>query len=148
ILVLLKFITPPVVYLSIPWPESGATEAAGPQPEVVVSAQTADSFVDEDQTVLLATEQSRSELPVSESQAAGLGELPALLTQWQSLLPRVKPPALAIWLLGSACWLGLFAWRVQRFHRLLDAAPSGSARLVAEVKDIARRFGRGSVPEI
>ena len=93
-----------------------------------------------------------ADIPVFALEAAG--PLPALLQP----VPPVAPAAsaqfpwpqvlLGVWAGGSAAWLGLVAWRVRRFTRVLKLAADPPTWFAAEVAAVARLLGLKATPAV
>ncbi len=145
LLVLLKFVTPPLIDVPIPWPAepSRATEAEAPaapdENAVEVEAVPAADEAETPAVVELAG-------PVSEPAEDGAPDrrdepAAAPAFEWRPLLP-------AAWLGGSLVWLALAAWRGGRFARLLRYARPAPTWLQREADGLAARLGLGRAPVV
>jgi beta-lactamase regulating signal transducer with metallopeptidase domain len=142
LLVLLKLVTPPLVPVRIPWPDTPELVAgpAGPPPAVTLSGPPA-LVVPEHQ------EEAGDEAPPGAVPPAGedIGEddegapsaNPPQLFPAPAVAPTSWTQCLAVaWLAGSAAWFLLAGLRLSRFGRLLRHARPAPA----EVRELARRL--------
>src|SRR5262249_44818338 len=136
LLVLLKLVTPPLVPLSLPWPESaphrpapiaGTTPAASVSPAVLGGPSMADE----------PGPLAANVLPVPPARPAA----PAFCA-------RCPHPALGAWLAGSLLWWGLAARRLRRFRRLLRPAVRAAAPVQERAGQLAARLGIPRCPPV
>jgi bla regulator protein BlaR1 len=175
LLVLLKLITPSLIEFPIPWPDfaarpldSAATQnepepsgrASGgeykpeaPAKDVPQSSLALQAWVPNSAAVpAIASEspESRSAHSSADSStpavAADSQTSDAIFAQVASIpwLPMLA----GIWLVGSAAWSSLIAYRISRFHRLLRCARPVSDRLREQAQELAKRLGLAACPDL
>ncbi|HYT88007.1 MAG TPA: M56 family metallopeptidase, partial [Gemmataceae bacterium] len=160
LLVLLKLITPPLVFVPVSWPEPDA-----PAAPVVALAPVPLPIPEIPERV---EEPIRPDVaPVEDGPDAwdnpGPADLPVPPAPEPPLVPAQLPPlpavlagdgapwptiALALWLGGSACWFVLALGRIRRFQRLLRHATTAPMELQVEAETLAARLGLARCPRV
>jgi len=162
ILVLLKLITPPAMWVPLAWPEAWtraatepATDAAEPAEELKLTSTTDAAPAPEDM-LECCTEvvSSDEEAPLPTLEAS----LPPVAAQPMESRPATTEPgwsgghwqnaALMTWLVGSGLWFVVGVWRIYCFNRLLRFGKPAPAGLQAEARGLADRMGLPRCPEL
>lgn len=130
LLVLLKLITPPLVTLSIPWPQTEKTDV--PSAEAPPSLDTTTGRLTPAGEAPDRPADEQLDQPTDEQldQPADAGRSPPSLTE------ITIPLVVAVWLTGSFAWWTLAAVRLRRFQRLVRQARPAPT----EVGEQARRL--------
>ena len=150
LLVLLKLITPPLIWLPLPWPTStpsGEELAANPvgsggEDICYVRVSTApQDMVDalEAHIQLLNEQLAHQEASFAVFFATSANRI------W---LDRASWFAALVWLLGTACWFAVAFWRLWRFGTLLRHAVPANEELNATTRRLADRLGLRSHPTV
>jgi beta-lactamase regulating signal transducer with metallopeptidase domain len=165
LLVLLKLVTPPLVHVPLPWPETAPPTPTESAPDVQPIA-AAPEPVAEVPPVLLAVEQPQlpdgpeenEDNPIPAETPAPLPPpVPAAVPAPPPIPPAVPeaegPPRwpgvlVLAWLVASAMWLTAALVRLRRFHRLLAHARPAPAALQAEADALALRLGLKQAPAV
>ncbi len=155
LLVLLKLLTPPLVWVPVPWP--AAPVAAAPNPVAVEAGATALAEVDTGATT------AGGSGPFAEDGAADFGGDEWQVQRLASALPDEHGPAappdydwqawwetavLGTWLAGSALWFGCALRRLLRFQRLLRHAKLAPIQLQKQAERLARKLGMTRTPTV
>jgi beta-lactamase regulating signal transducer with metallopeptidase domain len=147
LLVLVKLVTPPLVPIHLPWPDSiinaadEKVERSSPKPECDFAAPSADRALVRPLAVELALQdrlqdEGGDSSPDTPAQRATPGSI-----DWREAL-------LSIWLGGAALWFGRTGWSVLRFRRLLRSAKPASAAQQSEVRALAARLELTRAPQL
>lgn len=146
VLVLLKLVTPPLVFVPVPW----LTEEASSD-----SAPAADS---PGIAVLMAfpDEMAAGDIPLEATAHLALPAEPATDPENAEVITAAVPTtgsgpnwlliAGGCWLIGSAAWFTLAVGRARRFHGLLHFAQPAPHRLQREIACLAERMGLARPP--
>jgi beta-lactamase regulating signal transducer with metallopeptidase domain len=150
LLVLLKLVTPPLVFIPVTWP----TAAEPTRLDDTSVTQAPSPALEEDSLPPLPNEE-RSEVvvlsavPVIEEPAALAPAAPDAVTpelvNEPPLWPRVLP---IVWVLGSLGWFTLACWRLHRFRRLLKHVQPASAALQERARRLAGQLGLARFPTL
>jgi beta-lactamase regulating signal transducer with metallopeptidase domain len=137
LLVLLKLLTPPVVYW--PWPVPGLSRLL---PASTDAVETDASPVNEQ---LAAQFQALLALQHRQASDQASGPMPATPAREQTVWAAsaagwLLPLALGIWCTGTVLMAGLHALRIRRFRRLLEQAQWPPSWLKQQVRELARRL--------
>jgi beta-lactamase regulating signal transducer with metallopeptidase domain len=147
LLVLLKLLTPPLVRIPMPWPETElpavAIAAQPPSDEIVVRVDLDDALPEAEP---LAEEPNDAGIP-EESPLAAAPPVPTTRDASSSSLDGMTILAIC-WLSGSTLWLLLALKRMRSFHRLLRYSTPAPSWLLDEVAALARRLGLGRTPAV
>jgi bla regulator protein BlaR1 len=163
ILVLLKLMTPPALWVPLSWPESLSgsqidSRTIDPDPPLAGNEPSAEDTL----ALLLQDTQACTDLldaapeenvpaPSSEEVAparptvtAGQTAVAMLPTEWMA--DHWAACMFFTWLAGSVAWLATGAVRIHRFHRLLRFGKPAPAGLQEEAQALARRLGLQHCP--
>ncbi len=152
LLVLLKLVTPPLVYVPIPWLEENAAApppTADLRPGLALTGPIASPDAMEGVWVegvpLISAELPELVGPPEPPRAIDPPVPPAA-----PVVSEVSWPLLigACWLGGSVLWLAWAAWRIARFRKLLRSARPASAKLQAQAAEIAGKLGVHRCPGV
>ncbi len=161
LLVLLKLVTPPLVWVPIEWP----TRAAPPVAETVaspgentsppnVSATVVEDptgpfavetipGTDEPRIVVTATPAASEEVePPAPAPATPAPAAPSWLADWW------QAAVIGVWLAGSALWFWCAARRLGKFQRLLRHARLAPVPVQKQTEKLARKLGMKHAPPV
>ncbi len=151
LLVLLKLVTPPLVYIPVAWPMGTESER-----EVVIREEPAiepsggsrfarPTLQPQEQTAPVA------DLPESEEGVADIEALPPSEepSRPASVAPDLWPQMLRIaWAVGALAWFVLVLERLHHFRRLLRFARPAPPALQERTRRLARSLGLKSCPRV
>jgi beta-lactamase regulating signal transducer with metallopeptidase domain len=145
LLVLIKLITPPLVYVPLPeWRTEAAADLAKdvkPPLEAPAAERPSEPAVMPDpELIARVLEEARAAQLLTPPPAAVEPVLPAEPI-WPALLA-------AAWLAGMVIFFGISAIQVHRFRRLLRFARPADAELVEQARAVAARLGLANCPAI
>jgi beta-lactamase regulating signal transducer with metallopeptidase domain len=156
LLVLLKLVTPPLVFVPISWPERAA-----PAPEVAAAPVIPPAPVGAVAQPAPAGDDPPEQVPEE-------GEVPPVAADAPPMaaepVPPQDPPAVVavvpgagvpwlllagtLWLAGSACWFAVALCRIRRFHTLLRHAAPAPAEVQEDASRLAARLGLARCPRV
>jgi len=162
LLVLLKMLTPPLVWVPVPWPQKAAepdpvTAAPAPHPESTFAPAALVEPVagplefaeigggaEEPRIVARVAADADPETTLSSPDAQPAAPLP---------FPRWWPDwwqtaVISIWLTGSAVWFTCAIRRLARFQRLLRHARLAPVQLQKQAQRLARKLGMTGAPTV
>jgi beta-lactamase regulating signal transducer with metallopeptidase domain len=169
ILVLLKLLTPPLIWVRVPWPGVGESSLArsdmkapalAPRPEPEAGQSPPGPAREKDGEALPWEEDGPNPERALPAQDEPLAQGPAPEEPAAGPLPAVEAPAspawesfwlaliIGVWLTGSAVWFTLAAYRVGRFQRLLGYGRPALPGLQRQAEILAGRMGLARCPRL
>jgi len=161
-LVLLKLITPPAMWVPLAWPEAltrAATEPPTDAPELSreLRPTSATDSAPEPEDMLeccaeVVSSDEESPLPALEA------SLPPAMAQSIESRPATPVPgwagehwqhaALMTWIVGSGLWFVVGVWRIYCFNRLLRFGKPAPAWIQEEARELANQMGLPRCPAL
>jgi beta-lactamase regulating signal transducer with metallopeptidase domain len=138
LLVLIKLVTPPLLSVSLPWPEERAQ--AHEEPLLAVTVEEV-PFEDAEEAFVEAPADFVPTEAIAPMEDIPTPEIPYSAPSWQSVFGLV-------WLAGSLLWFAIATRRLWRFARLLRHARPASAALTERVAALSRTLGLRMPPHI
>jgi beta-lactamase regulating signal transducer with metallopeptidase domain len=150
LLVLLKLVTPPLLFLPVSWPtveESPSQEITAVREEPTIAT---DSAVGELQAIVIVpvtgeAELSDVETPVGVDALEAVTQPRAPMAPQPSLWPQILT---IVWGVGALTWFLLALERLHRFRRLLRFARPASAALQGRTRRLANALGLKRCPRV
>ncbi len=146
LIVLVKFLTPPLVWLPEPW--------STPAPNVVAETPPVPIAADPPEVVVGWTEPPADGPsldpildPSSEPDPAAVAPAP-LPVPAPAGAPRWASVACGVWLAGAAAWYALAVCRLRRFRRLLKHATPAPELLHQRTRRLAEKMGLRRCPAV
>jgi beta-lactamase regulating signal transducer with metallopeptidase domain/Skp family chaperone for outer membrane proteins len=136
LLVLLKLVTPPLLFWPISWPRAEPRAESPPK-----ETKQADEVVNPEPIELVVMEEAPVEWMPVELATPAAEPTPPLRIDVETALA-------GIWLSGAVIWFFLAAYRVGRFRRELRRGIPASAELRDRVKELSNRLGLRLCPEV
>ncbi len=144
-IVLIKFVTPPV--LVWPWaaPDPLGLAVADARPPIAVQNLRA-----ADAAIASTSEIDSASVPTvsAESDSLARGNSDATRTSWSTIASAGVPWLLVLWIAGSACVLLIESARLARLARRVRAAGPGPADIARRVEVLANQLDMRAVPVI
>ncbi len=152
LLVLLKLVTPPLVYIPVAWPigAEAESEVAAVREEPTIELSCEPPFA---RPTLQLQEQTTpvADLPDSEEGVPAIHVLPTVeeTSLPASPAPQFWPQILRIvWAVGALAWFVLVVERLHHFRRLLRFARPAPAALQERTRRLARSLGLRYCPRV
>lgn len=154
--VLLKFVTPPLLFVPVaaPWLRPSGEELPAMSLELVVSAKEGPKPLPSAPRPVAATQPATlADADVAPAAPPLDSELPVLGQRWGDFAARldwrdmIRPLGVA-WLVGSGVLGCLALLRICRFHRLLSRCALAPAPLLARAEEIAAQLGLRAAPQV
>ncbi len=143
VLVLVKFVTPPLWSVALPQPHGITDEVAVAAPlDAPAIMPASDRLPDENSAgsdTVIPESSPRTEDETGRSNSVASSPAPPIL--WASAL-------LVAALSGSAAWFLLAGWRLARFRRLLRCAQPAPAAVCDQVRHLAPKLGLTRLPSV